>query len=43
MGHQGDGLAMRIPCPDGCKPKVADSEELFEAYPREGRSLCSNP
>jgi hypothetical protein len=22
MGHQGDGLAMRIPCPDGCKPKV---------------------
>jgi hypothetical protein len=42
MGHQGDGLAMRIPCPDGCKPKVADSEELFEAYPREGRSLWAS-
>lgn len=22
MGHQGDGLAMRIACPDDCKPKV---------------------
>jgi hypothetical protein len=42
MGHQGDGLAMRIACADGCQPKVADFQELFAAYPREGRFLWAS-
>lgn len=35
----GDGMALRIPCPSGCHPKVSEFRDLFDSYPREQRFL----
>ena len=43
MGHQGDGLAMRIACPDGCKPKVRTPEPMPNAQCPMPNAQCPRP